>query len=221
MAEGRQRSTPVTSRSPLPDAPFRDPSSASNEVLIAAALGHGQLGRRAWEELVRRHSRAVWKALWSFSLSSTDRDDLFQSTWTRALERLGQVREPDRVHVWLMAIARNEATSHQKKAARLLPTEDVDPGSQSPVDADELMQDERRQVFATAFQRLGAEGQNLLRLLTVDPPMSYKEIETLMGWKDGGTSIRRARCLEKLRATPEVQGYLTSLTDQDGGDRTP
>jgi RNA polymerase sigma factor (sigma-70 family) len=193
-------------------------TGASNAELIEQALAHGPSGPAAWNELVERHSRAVWKALWTCPLSSDDREDLFQSTWTRALESLGQVREPDRIHVWLMTIARHEAMSWLKKAARTQPSNDIEPLPSHAVDDDHLVKQERRDVVGKALRRLSVDCQNLIRLLTVDPPMAYKEIEELMGWSDGGTSIRRARCIDKLRATPEVSRYLAS--SDDFNDRT-
>jgi RNA polymerase sigma factor (sigma-70 family) len=193
-------------------------TGASNGELIDYALGHGPTGSAAWNELVKRHSRAVWKALWTCPLSSEDREDLFQSTWTRALESLAQVREPDRIHVWLMTIARNEAMSWLKKASRTQPTDEIEQLPTLAVEDDQLVKQERHDVVGRAMRRLGEDCQNLIRLLTVDPPMAYREIEELMGWSDGGTSIRRARCIDKLRATPEVSRYMASLDDFN--DRT-
>ena len=40
-----------------------------NATLIRRALAGGVAGRQAWDELVRRHARAVWKVLVSFRLS--------------------------------------------------------------------------------------------------------------------------------------------------------
>jgi DNA-directed RNA polymerase specialized sigma24 family protein len=59
-----------------------------------------------------------------------------------------------------------------------------------------------------------------VRLLTVED-LTYRDIEEIMGWPQGGVAIRRSRCLEQLRRTPEVSRYLHALarTEWERGRR--
>lgn len=182
----------------------------SNAELVQLSLEGGDAGRRAWNELVEMNSRAVWKVLWSFRMSPIDREDAFQSTWLRALERLGQLREPEKLHVWLMTIARHEAEGLLRRSSRLVATEDPPESSVAAIDTDRLEHDERYRIARLALDRLGEDCRNLIRLLTVDQ-LTYRDIEQAMGWSDGGTAIRRSRCLEKVRKAPEVAAYLREL----------
>lgn len=178
-------------------------------ALIEAALAGGQLGRDAWEALVRRHTGAVWKALWGVQLGEAEREDLFQVSWLRALERLHQVREPDKFHVWMMTIARNEALSLSKRRQRFIAVSDVptDDPSGDGVDVDvlaEVERSDRSAAYRSALVRLPADLQELLRLLSVDPPLTYAQIESVMGWPPGGAAIRRSRAIKKLRCMAEL-----------------
>ena len=181
-----------------------------NATLVALALAGGPEGRRAWDQLIVANSRAVWKVLWVLGLSKDERDDVFQCTWLRALERLHQVREPEKVHVWLMIIARHESEAVLRRKSRLVPTADVVEERVLPTDAEQLERDERYTIARAALARMTQECRDLVRMLTVED-LSYREIEQIMGWANGGTAIRRARCLDKLRSTPEISRYLTEL----------
>jgi len=182
----------------------------SNAELVQRSLEGGEAGRRAWNDLVAANSRAVWKVLWSFRMSAADREDAFQCTWLRALERLDQLREPDKLHVWLMTIARHEAEGLLRKSGRLVPTDEPTEEPVLPVDSSRLENDERYRIARAALDRLGDDCRNLIRLLTVEQ-LTYRDIEQMMGWSDGGTAIRRSRCLDKVRRTPEVASYLREL----------
>lgn len=188
----------------------RSMAERDNTELVALALAGGTEGRLAWNQLVTSNSRAVWKVLWALGLSKDDRDDVFQGTWLRAVERLHQLREPAKLHVWLMIIARHEAESILRRKARLVPTADLPEEWEIPTDAEGLERDERYRLARMALSRMTAECRSLVRLLTVED-LSYREIEEIMGWALGGTSIRRARCLEKIRETPEISRYLLEL----------
>lgn len=182
----------------------------SNAELVSLALSGGTSGRLAWNDLVAANSRAVWKVLWSFRLSGSDRDDVFQATWMRALERLEQLREPEKLHVWLMTIARHECEGLLRRSSRTTPTADTPEQAELPIDTERLEHDERYRIARIALDRLGQDCRDLLRLLTVEE-MTYRDIEAAMGWADGGTAIRRSRCLERVRRTPEVSRYLREL----------
>ncbi len=181
-----------------------------NASLVGLALAGGPEGRRAWDELVKVNSRAVWKVLWALGLTRDEREDVFQGTWLRAIERLHQVREPAKVHVWLMIIARHEAEAALRRKARLVPVGDVDDGWEAPIDAELVERDERYRIARAALARMTPECRALVRMLT-NEDLSYREIEEIMGWSTGGTAIRRSRCLEKIRETPEVSRYLLEL----------
>jgi len=201
----QQRRTSTT----LPD------NTASNGELIEIALAGGSRGSTAWSILVRRLAPAVWKALWNVRLADEDREDAFQATWLRALERLHQVREPAKVHVWLMVIATNEGFAAAERRRRLTPTDEPLDGSTNPDFQATVEHDERRTTARRAIAELEPETQKLLRLLSVDPPLSYAEIDQIMGWPSGGAAVRRFRAIKKLQTMPAIH-RLMNANDHDG-----
>jgi len=189
----------------------------ANADLVSMALEGGDRGQDAWNEIVRRNKRAVWKVAWSFQTSAADRDDIFQCTWMRAIERLYQLRDPDRIHVWLMQIARHEALALLRRQGRLVPVGDPDDQVEHPIDAEVAEHHERLRMARAALAAAPEECRTIIRMLTIDN-LTYHEIEEIMGWAPGGTSIRRARCMAKLQRSPEIAGYLRALERTGEGD---
>ena len=92
---------------------------------------------------------------WSFQTTAADRDDIFQCTWMRAIERLYQLRDPDRIHVWLMQIARHEALALLRRQGRLVPVGDPDDQVEHPIDAEVAEHNERLRMARRAGRRSG------------------------------------------------------------------
>ena len=61
------------------------------------------------------------------------------------------------------------------------------------------IESERAQALRSAFSRLGEECRQLLKLLFVDPPLSYDEIAAVTGRPRGSIGPSRQRCLGQLR----------------------
>ena len=85
------------SRSFSPDDPL--------DVLVAGSLGGDAA---AWEALVIRLQRVVWKAVNMMTSDRDIRDDAFAATWLRLAERLDTIREPEKLPGWLTTTATNE-----------------------------------------------------------------------------------------------------------------
>jgi RNA polymerase sigma factor (sigma-70 family) len=83
-----------------------------------------------------------------------------------------------------------------------------------------LLRAERHQALRDALAELSPNHRELLLLLVTDPPISYREISRLLGIPIGSIGPTRARCLERLRATPPLRAFLTEERAGDlGGDR--
>lgn len=63
----------------------------------------------AFESLVRRHYRAAYAAAFGVLSNQMDAEDACQDAFVRALERLDELRQPERFAAWLVRIARNRA----------------------------------------------------------------------------------------------------------------
>jgi RNA polymerase sigma factor (sigma-70 family) len=177
------------------------------DALVALALDGERL---AWEELVERLHRVAWRAIAGFDLAVEDRKDAFAATFCRLYERLDTVREPAKLPGWVATTARNEVLTLLRSRRRDIPSDPIDlrlPAVQ-PDFASGLMDSELRDALQAALSRLSPACQELLRLLTVDPPLSYAEIGELLDIPHGSIGPTRQRCLERLRDAPELRPFL-------------
>ena len=71
-----------------------------------------------------------------------------------------------------------------------------------------LLGDELREAVRQAFGALSARCQQLLRLLSLDPPMSYRDVSDHLAMPIGSIGATRQRCLASLRTRPSMQMYL-------------
>src|SRR5205823_3806329 len=109
--------------------------------------------------------------------------------------------------------ARREASAISRARRRLIPTAELSPEQATAGDqADGLLDAELRDALRRALDRLDQPCRELLLLLMADPPLSYDEISHVLGLPHGSIGPTRARCLAKLRATPELAPYFDRRT---------
>ena len=181
---------------------------ASSE-LVELVRGRAPEQRTAWELLVKRHVQVVWRVVRCFGLPQEAAWEAFQGTWLRAVEKLDTLEDPTRFAGWLATIARREALGVIRARARAIPVaETPEQGTTDAEPDDRLRRDELRRAVREGFGRLSPECQGLLRLLTADPPVDYREIGQILQRPVGSIGPTRARCLEKLRNTPALRDYL-------------
>jgi RNA polymerase sigma factor (sigma-70 family) len=101
-------------------------------------LADGTLARQA-----ASGDRAAFAALYDrfngeiygFSLrmlsNPSDAADVTQDVFVRAIEKLPQLREPDRVRAWLFTIARHECFARTKRRSRSMATDPLDLGAET------------------------------------------------------------------------------------------
>ena len=173
----------------------------------------------AWKNLVDGHAGLVWSIIRGFRFDEETSKDVFQTVWLKLAEHLDRIREPAKLAGWLGQTTRNECVGVVRQRSRVTPSDDIaelgEPldavGASLPAPGEMLERDERRAAVAAAFDRLPARCQRLLRLLLVDPPVSYEEISSLLDVPIGSIGPTRARCLENLRSSPEVFRIIGGL----------
>lgn len=167
--------------------------------LAAAATGD----QRAWELIVERYSGLVWAVARGYRLDSADAADVFQATWLRLVEHLGDIRDGSRLGAWLCTTARNEALSLIRRR-RDLPASDtglLEGVAQDGSGLDErLLRNEERAALWHAFGLLSQNCQRLLRIIFADPPPSYAEASVALDIPVGSIGPTRARCLASLQS---------------------
>ena len=176
-------------------------------AVVAAAQGDSE----AWDLLIDRFARLIWAIARSMGLSLADADDVSQTTWLKLAEHLGNLRDPERVGLWLAVTARNESLRILRRAHRDVPFDplaDVRRGSAGPDVDISLLEKERDQALWRAFQTLPSSCRVLLLMLTAEPAFSYEEVSASLQMPVGSIGPTRGRCLERLRNHPELRACV-------------
>ena len=174
------------------------------QLIEAAAEGD----EHAWGVIVDRFEGLIWATTRAHRLSSAEAADVTQTTWLRLLENLGRIRDPDRLGAWLATTARHECLRHIRLRARELPATDqsvFDLATDQSVESG-LLTRERSDALRRALTGIGERCQALLRMLAAATSPSYEEISAALGMPVGAIGPTRARCLDKLRRSPELVG---------------
>lgn len=167
------------------------------ELLRLAAGGE----REAWDALVERFGQMVWSVARGFRLDDATAKDVTQTVWLKLIENIDSIKDPERLPGWLVTTCRREAIRVTERRERDTPTdfafdiEDPAPGLD-----DVLIDDEENRVVVAAFRSLDEVCRELLRLMTVEPALSYEEMSEITGRPIGSLGPTRARCVEKLKA---------------------
>lgn len=172
--------------------------------------------RDAWVRLVERLQRVVWKTVNMMSQEPDVRDDAFAATWLRLAERLGTIRDPERLPGWLATTAANEVRQIRRHRNRLsvgLSSDAVERAglretatigaadSAGHVDPSEraVALDEQRRV-RSAFRQLDAGCQEVLTVLVITgEPVAYEAASVELRRPVGSLGPTRRRCLDKMR----------------------
>jgi RNA polymerase sigma factor (sigma-70 family) len=181
------------------------------ETLVTGALDGDSA---AWDALVVRLERVVWKSVNMMTYDREVRDDAFAATWLRLAERLDSIREPEKLPGWLTTTACNEVRQIVRQRGRhhvslteswgtsggvgdLLETLSDDAGEHS----DDLVAAEQRRVIRAAFGRLDENCREIITVLVLaDPPVPYDEASDLLDRPIGALGPSRRRCLDKMRS---------------------
>jgi RNA polymerase sigma factor (sigma-70 family) len=172
---------------------WRDAETA--ELVAAVRAGDDT----AWAALTDRFTGLLWSVARGMNMSSEDAADAVQTTWLRLVERLDDIREPDRVGGWLATSVRRECLAILRRRREVaLPDSIQMPADDEPPDA-ALLRDERDAELWGAMRRLPPRCGNLLRMLIADPPPSYQDVASALSVPVGSIGPTRRRCLTQLR----------------------
>ncbi len=181
------------------EASPRPESSEVARLVEAAAAGN----RGAWDALVDRFAPTVWAVARGHRLSPVDAADVSQTTWLRLVENLHRIRQPERVGAWLAVTARRESLRVLRVGSRQTPTGhdfDVMPEPVPATPPDHAVATrEWATVVSDLVDQLPTRSQLLLRLLSADSPLSYRDISEALGMPIGSIGPTRARALEQLK----------------------
>lgn len=166
------------------------------ELLRLAAAGE----RGAWDALVERFGQMVWSVARGFRLDDATAKDVTQTVWLKLIENIDSIKDPERLPGWLVTTCRRESLRVSRARERDTPTDFAfDIEDPAPSLDDVLIDDQENRVVVAAFRSLDEGCRQLLRLLTIEPALSYEELSEITGRPIGSLGPTRARCVEKLK----------------------
>ena len=184
------------------------------DSVVADLVSRARNGdEQAWDALVIRYAPLIWSICRRHRLPGADAEEVGQSVWLHLVEHLDKVRCPAALPGWL-------ATTTQRECARVLRTPRRAQAARSPSDIENIPEEQTRTAAHAllAAQRHAAlrspptnlppSGQQLIAMLTVDPPMPYAEIGARLGIPVGSIGPTRARYLDRLRRHPAITALI-------------
>ena len=180
----------------------------ANVLMTRAANGDKQ----AWEALVERYAPLIWSICRRYQLSSADATDIGQAIWLQFMDQLGKVRDLAALTGWLAATTQRECGKvrravHGPQAAGKALAAETTPDDQTGNAEQELLLAELHATLREALIGL-PPCQQLIALLTADPPLPDAQISAKLGIPAGSIGSRRSRCLDKLRRDPAIAALL-------------
>ena len=204
--------TAAASDNLVPPSPANSSADSSVGDLVARARNGD---RQAWDALVERYAPLIWSICRRHRLGRADADDVGQSVWLRLLDQLDRVREPAALPGWLSTTTRREclrvlsAAQGPHATIYALDVESL-PDQRTGTADQELLAAERHAALRAAFTQLPPNGQQLLALLTADPPTPYADISAQLGIPVGSIGPTRSRYLDKIRRHPAIAALINT-----------
>ena len=204
--------TAAASDTLVPPSPANSSADSSVGDLVARARNGD---RQAWDALVERYAPLIWSICRRHRLGRADADDVGQSVWLRLLDQLDRVREPAALPGWLSTTTRREclrvlsAAQGPHATIYALDVESL-PDQRAGTADQELLAAERHAALRAAFTQLPPNGQQLLALLTADPPTPYADISAQLGIPVGSIGPTRSRYLDKIRRHPAIAALINT-----------
>ena len=161
---------------PRESAPPAEPPDVDRQIVARFLQGE----ESAFDELVRRHRKEIYRLAWRITGSHAEADDLAQETFCRAYQALGEFRGECSLRTWLVRIVTNLSVNvlQSARVARRVDAElDALADSGSP---DRLLQAERDRQLRRAMEALPPRQKTTL-ILRVFEELPYKEIARVMG----------------------------------------
>ena len=167
------------------------------DLVRAAATGD----EAAFTELVARHHRDLLRVAYVICRDPALAEDSAQAAWAIAWRRIGDVRDPNQIGSWLVAVAANEARRvmrSRRRSVHEISVADIElegaPDLRSDPLAEGIASADLRRVLAS----LDPTDRALIALRYV-AELSSDEIGRALGMSSSGARGRLSRLLVRLR----------------------
>jgi RNA polymerase sigma-70 factor, ECF subfamily len=185
----------VAAASALATAPAVTPADPDHE--LAARFRDGD--RAAFDLLVRRHQKGIWRLVRRYVKSDADAADVTQLAFVRAFRGLAAFRGTATVRSWLYRIAINCALSWLRDHRREQPTELAEDAltASNPAPA-QLSADDDHARLRRAIAQLPPKQKLVLELRVFDD-LSFKEVAELADCSENTAKVNFHYAVKRLR----------------------
>lgn len=192
----------------LPGAEESDPGRWERAAALFLRWRDGD--PRAMDDLVRLMTPVLWHVARAYGLDRSLAEDVVQSTWMALMRRHAAIDEPVAIAGWLTMCTRREAWRVGRLQRRADPTETASLELYLPPRESAERAAQRGAEAATlwaAVGRLNARCQRLLRVVAFEERPNYARLAQDLAMPIGSIGPTRQRCLVKLRALLEREGW--------------
>lgn len=187
---------------------------ADDATLVARCrAGDGE----AWTVLVRRYQRLVYAVVMRGGLDEHVAADVFQTVFSRLVEHLPRLTQPERLQAWIVTTAKRELLRARSQARRTRSlsrddeSDDDTPGLEdtladdAPLAEEALSELQQLHRLRLGLDRLDERCRELLLLVFRDDDehLPYDEVGRRLAMPVGSIGPTRSRCLGKLRRLVE------------------
>jgi len=159
----------------------------------------------AFDELMIRYERQIYRVCYRFVNNRDDAMDLAQEVFIKAFEHLGNFRRESSMKTWLYRIAMNHCINHVKKNAREFVEITESVGSTRASVHSDMEEKEQREQFRRLVKRLPPKQKAILEL-RIHEQLSYEEIANMSGRSISTIKASVFFALEKLRKLVKEPG---------------
>jgi RNA polymerase sigma-70 factor (ECF subfamily) len=152
----------------------------------------------AFDELMIRYERQIYRVCYRFVENPDDAKDLAQEVFIKAFEHLPTFRRESSLKTWLYRIAMNHCINHVKKNSREFVEVAETMGSSLPSAHAEMEEQERREHLRRLVKRLPPKQKAILEL-RIHEQLSYEEIARISGRSVSTIKASVFFALERLR----------------------
>ena len=156
----------------------------------------GDMG--AFDELMIRYERQIYRVCYRFVDNRDDAMDLAQEVFIKAFEHLPTFRRESSLKTWLYRIAMNHCINHVKKRAREFVEVSETTGSINPSVHSDMENREQRDQFRRLVKKLPPKQRAILEM-RIHEQFSYEEIARMSGRSISTIKASVFFALEKLR----------------------
>jgi len=205
--------------------PVVSPATPDAELAERAAGGDD----RAFEAIMRRHNRLLFRTARSILRSDAESEDALQEAYLRAWRALASFRADSKLSTWLVRIVINEALGRlRRRSATVIPLEatmdDSDAPPEDRVAGDEAQQPDRivmrgeiRRLMQVRIDTLPEAFRTVFMLRAVEE-LSVEEVASALGLPEATVRTRffRARGLLREALSRDVDVALGDAFAFDG-----